>query len=145
MLAPCRRQLVAAVALAQAAINAVFDALFAIIAEEVPCFRRKGLAGGLLALGNPVAAGSRSCCWPRRACPSARFVLVPLAAATLALPLLAATRKEKGDPEVVPPRSACPRYRDRLARIRASSPARRTGAVPAWFRRRVRRGCKPDL
>ena len=45
-----------ALALAQAAINAVLAPLFAIIAEEVPA-ARKGLAGGLLALGNPVAAG----------------------------------------------------------------------------------------
>ncbi|HCJ82401.1 MAG TPA: MFS transporter, partial [Erythrobacter sp.] len=56
MLARNPVELVAAVALAQAAINAVLAPLFAIIAEEVPA-ARKGLAGGLLALGNPVAAG----------------------------------------------------------------------------------------
>ena len=90
-------ELVAAVALAQAAINAVLAPLFAIIAEEVPA-ARKGLAGGLLALGNPVAAGfSVLLLAASGLSESARFVLVPLAAAALALPLLA-MRARTGDP-----------------------------------------------
>ena len=72
-------ELVAAVALAQVAINAVLAPLFAIIAEEVPA-ARKGLAGGLLALGNPVAAGfSVLLLAASGLSESARFVLVPLA------------------------------------------------------------------
>ncbi|HAN88984.1 MAG TPA: MFS transporter, partial [Erythrobacter sp.] len=80
-----------------AAINAVLAPLFAIIAEEVPA-ARKGLAGGLLALGNPVAAGfSVLLLAASGLSESARFVLVPLAAAALALPLLA-MRARTGDP-----------------------------------------------
>lgn len=82
-------QLVLAVAFAQAAINAVLAPLFAIVAEEVPA-RRKGLAGGLLALGNPVAAAfSVVLLAASGLVEMARFALVPGAALVLILPLLA--------------------------------------------------------
>ena len=82
-------ELVGAVVLAQAAINAVLGPLFAIIAEEVPT-QRKGMAGGLLALGNPVAAGFSVLLMGYAGLgETVRFLLVPVAAVALMLPLLA--------------------------------------------------------
>lgn len=48
-------QIVVAVALFQTAVNAVLAPLFAIMADEVPD-AQKGLAGGFIALGAPLAA-----------------------------------------------------------------------------------------
>lgn len=97
-------QLVLAVALAQAAINAVLAPLFAIIAEEVPA-RRKGIAGGMLALGNPVAAAFAVVLLAEAdLAQMARFALVPAAAFALILPLLA-LRPNK---EVLAPELAIP-------------------------------------
>ena len=82
-------ELVGAVVLAQAAINAVLGPLFAIIAEEVPT-QRKGMAGGLLALGNPVAAGFSVLLMGFAGLgETVRVLLVPVAAVALMLPLLA--------------------------------------------------------
>ena len=82
-------ELVGAVVLAQAAINAVLGPLFAIIAEEVPT-QHKGMAGGLLALGNPVAAGFSVLLMGYAGLgENTRFLLVPVAAVALMLPLLA--------------------------------------------------------
>ena len=47
--------LVLAIVVFQIAVNALLSPLFALMAEEVPD-RDKGVAGGLLALGNPVAS-----------------------------------------------------------------------------------------
>ncbi|WP_236694459.1 MFS transporter [Sphingomonas sp. Leaf343] len=47
--------LVLAILLFQLAVNALLSPLFALMAEEVPD-RDKGVAGGLLSLGNPVAS-----------------------------------------------------------------------------------------
>ncbi|WP_423602224.1 MFS transporter [Sphingomonas sp. MS122] len=48
-------QIVAAIALFQTAVNAVLAPMFAVMADEVPD-AQKGLAGGLIALGAPLAA-----------------------------------------------------------------------------------------
>ena len=97
-------QLLIAVALAQAAINAVLAPLFAIIAEEVPS-SQKGLAGGLLSLGNPVAATFAVMLLAVAGLSDmARFALVPVAAVVLLLPLLA-LRTRRFDPMPEPVQS----------------------------------------
>ena len=97
-------QLLIAVALAQAAINAVLAPLFAIIAEEVPS-SQKGLAGGLLSLGNPVAATFAVMLLASAGLSDmARFALVPVAAVVLLLPLLA-LRTRRFDPMPEPVQS----------------------------------------
>jgi MFS family permease len=97
-------QLLIAVALAQAAINAVLAPLFALIAEEVPS-SQKGLAGGLLSLGNPVAAPFAVMLLAVPALSDmARFALVPVAAVGLLLPLLA-LRARRFDPMPEPVQS----------------------------------------
>ena len=92
------------IALAQAAINAVLAPLFAIIAEEVPS-SQKGLAGGLLSLGNPVAATFAVMLLAVAGLSDmARFALVPVAAVVLLLPLLA-LRTRRFDPMPEPVQS----------------------------------------
>ena len=80
--------IVAAVVLFQIAVNAVLAPLLPIMADEVPD-SRKGLAAGLIALGNPVAAlVSALLVADEGLADATRLAVVPLLAALALLPLL---------------------------------------------------------
>ncbi|MBW6526938.1 MFS transporter [Sphingomonas sp. RHCKR7] len=86
--APGAATIVAAVVLFQVAINAVLAPLLPILADEVPD-SRKGLAAGLIALGNPVAALVSALLVADEALGDAtRLALLPLLTALTLLPLL---------------------------------------------------------
>lgn len=79
---------VLAVAAFQVAINALLAPLLAIMADEVPD-ARKGLAGGLLALGAPAASGVGVLLVGAEGLgDGARFMIVPLVSAICVAPLL---------------------------------------------------------
>lgn len=93
--------IVAAVVLFQVAVNAVLAPLLPIMADEVPD-ARKGLAAGLIALGNPVAALiSALLVADERLANSTRLTVVPLLAALALLPLLL-LRGDAGAVETAP-------------------------------------------
>lgn len=80
--------ILAGVVLFQVAVNAVLAPFFAIMAEEVPD-AQKGLAGGLLSLGNPLASGFSALLIGAPLIGEAgRLMAVPLAVAACAMPLL---------------------------------------------------------
>lgn len=80
--------IVMAVAAFQVAVNALLAPLLAIMADEVPD-ARKGLAGGLLALGAPAASGMGVLLVGAEGLgDSARFMIVPLVSAACIAPLL---------------------------------------------------------
>ena len=82
--------LVGTIVLFQVALNAVIAPLMAIIAEEVPD-ERKGVAGGLLALANPVAAALSAALVGLSALDErARLAIIALAIALFTVPLLIA-------------------------------------------------------
>lgn len=94
--------LVLAVVAFQTGVNALLAPLLAIMADEIPD-AQKGLAGGLLALGAPVAAAvSTAIIGLGLFGPAGRFALVPLASALCVLPLLAMRRPAAGDPSPLP-------------------------------------------
>jgi len=79
---------VIAIVLFQTAVNALLAPLVAIMADEVPD-AQKGVAGGLLALANPVASMLSTLLVGVGAMgEAARFGIVPLAIALCVLPLL---------------------------------------------------------
>lgn len=81
-------ELVLAIVAFQVAVNAVLAPLLAIMADEIPD-AQKGVAGGLLALGVPVAsAWSIAVVGAAAFGPIAPFAMVPLAAAACIVPLL---------------------------------------------------------
>ena len=80
--------IVIAVAGFQLAVNALLAPLMAIMADEVPD-AQKGVAGGLLALGAPVAAALGALLLGMNALDqTARLAIVPLASAACIVPLL---------------------------------------------------------
>lgn len=84
--------LVAAVIGFQAAVNVLLSPMMAIMAEEVPD-ARKGVGGGLLALGNPVASGVSALLVGQVTLPeAARFALLPMVVAACVMPLLLVRR-----------------------------------------------------
>lgn len=80
--------LVVAVVGFQAAVNALLAPLLALMAEEIPD-AQKGVAGGLLAFGNPIASALSAVLigWGSLG-EAGRLALVPLAAALCVVPLL---------------------------------------------------------
>lgn len=93
--------LVAGVAAFQAGVNALLAPLLAIMADEIPD-AQKGVAGGLLALGQPVAAAvgaqlvSGGTFLP--------FALVVLATTLCVAPLLLTPHRAAGDEAIAAPR-----------------------------------------
>lgn len=99
--------LVAAVVGFQAAVNMLLSPMMAIMAEEVPD-AQKGVGGGLLALGNPVASGvSALLVGQALLSETARFALLPVIVAACMMPLLLARRHgtvaDGAGGEVMPP------------------------------------------
>lgn len=93
--------IVAAVVLFQCAVNALLAPLFAIMAEEVPD-GQKGVAGGLLALGNPLASAvSTLLVAAAMLGEEARLALVPAAVAACVLPLVLGRARPVVAPEPV--------------------------------------------
>ena len=89
--------LVIAVAAFQTGVNALLAPLLAIMADEIPD-AQKGVAGGLLALGTPVASAVSAVIVGVGALgPAAGFALAPLACAACVAPLLATRRPPPGD------------------------------------------------
>lgn len=83
---------IAAVMLFQLAVNALLAPLMAIMADEIP-ERQRGLAGGLLALGTPVAAAMSALLVTVSALgEAARLAIVAAASTAALLPLLALPR-----------------------------------------------------
>jgi MFS family permease len=80
--------LVIGVAVFQVGVNALLAPLLAIVADEVPD-AQKGLAGGLLAFGYPVASALTAVLLSGGLIAPLRFVLVPVACAVCVVPLLA--------------------------------------------------------
>ncbi|MBB3475784.1 MFS transporter [Sphingomonas sp. BK345] len=94
--------IVAAVVLFQVAVNAVLAPLLPIMADEVPD-ARKGLAAGLIALGNPVAALLSAVLVADEGLADAtRLAVVPLLAALALLPLLLLRGDGGGADETAP-------------------------------------------
>ena len=86
-------QIVAAIVVFQFAVNALLAPLMAIMSEEIPD-AQKGVAGGLLSFGNPVASAMSALLVGQAALPeAARFALVPTAVAVFVLPLLITRRR----------------------------------------------------
>lgn len=80
--------LVAAIVVFQFAVNALLAPMMAIMAEEVPD-AQKGIAGGLLSLGSPVASAFSAMLVGNAVLPeAARLALVPAVVAACVLPLL---------------------------------------------------------
>ncbi len=89
--------IVVGVVLFQVAVNAVLAPLFAIMAEEVPD-EQKGVAGGLLALANPIASAFSAVIVGMAALDEvSRFAAVPLAVMAFSLPLLLTRAKPAGE------------------------------------------------
>ncbi len=85
--------LVAAIVGFQAAVNALLAPLMAIMAEEVPD-SQKGVAGGLFALGSPMASGfSVLLVGQVMLTETARFAILPAAITACMLPILLAKRR----------------------------------------------------
>lgn len=85
--------LVVAVVAFQAAVNALLSPMMAIMAEEVPD-AQKGIGGGLLALGNPVASGvSALLVGQALLLEGGRFAAVPVLVAACMMPLLLTGRR----------------------------------------------------
>ena len=101
--------IVLSIAAFQIAINAVLAPLFAMMAEEVPD-DRKGLAGGLLALGSPLAAAVSAVLLSLTALGEAmRLALVWLTLAGCVLPIVLTRPTRKPDPgasDALPPAPA---------------------------------------
>jgi MFS family permease len=80
--------LVAAIVAFQFAVNALLAPMMAIMAEEVPD-AQKGIAGGLLSLGSPVASAFSTLLVGGAILPeAARLALVPVVVGACVLPLL---------------------------------------------------------
>ena len=80
--------LIAAIVAFQFAVNALLAPMMAIMAEEIPD-GDKGLAGGLLSLGSPVASAFSALLVGQALLPeAARLALVPATVAACVLPLL---------------------------------------------------------
>lgn len=111
--------LIAAVMLWQFALNALLAPISAMLADEVPD-ARKGVAGGLLTLANPLAslASAMLFVWPGSG-EAGRLALVLALVALLTLPLLFLRRPE----QCPPPRTVAPRV------------ATRSGFAVAWTAR----------
>lgn len=85
--------LVAAIVTFQTAVNALLAPLMAIMAEEVPD-SQKGTAGGLFALGSPMASGfSALLVGQAMLSEAARFAILPAAVAACIVPILLAKRR----------------------------------------------------
>ncbi|MCU6453758.1 MFS transporter [Sphingomonas sp. A2-49] len=81
-------QIVAAIVVFQFAVNALLAPMMAIMSEEIPD-AQKGVAGGLLALGSPVASAMSTLLIGLATLPeAARLALVPCAVGLCVLPLL---------------------------------------------------------
>ena len=93
--------LIVAVVAFQVAINAVLAPLAAIMADEVPD-SQKGVAGGLLAMANPIAAAlSALLVGMSMLDERVRFVIVPLVVIVSVSPLIV-TRARRLDPVAAP-------------------------------------------
>jgi MFS family permease len=80
--------LIAAIVAFQFAVNALLAPMMAIMAEEIPD-SEKGIAGGLLSLGSPVASAFSAMLVGEAMLPeAARLALVPATVAACVLPLL---------------------------------------------------------
>lgn len=85
--------LVMAIVAFQLAVNAVLAPMMAIMSEEIPD-SQKGIAGGLLSLGSPMASAVSA--WlvgQAMLTQSQRLALVPVAVAVCVLPLLVSQRR----------------------------------------------------
>lgn len=90
--------LILAVSLFQVSVNAVLAPLLAIMAEEVPD-AQKGMAGGLLAMANPVASAlAAAMTTTARLGDVARLAIVPVVVAACSIPLL----RTRARPVVLP-------------------------------------------
>jgi MFS family permease len=88
----------------QVAVNALLAPLMAIMADEIPD-AQKGVAGGLLALGAPLASGvSALLIGAAMLNDAARFALLPAAVALCLTPLLLTSAIRVEEPAVVPER-----------------------------------------
>jgi MFS family permease len=107
--APSAVAIVVAVAAFQIAVNAMLAPMTAIMAEEIPD-AQKGLAGGLLGFGSPVAAAFGAVLVGQATLPQgARFGFIVAAAGACVLPLLAMrarTAARVADVRDAPPRAA---------------------------------------
>lgn len=103
--------LVGAVVALQTGVNALLAPLMAITAEEVPDVQ-KGVAGGLLTLGGPLAAAISAALLVSGLGPTARFALVPVACALCVLPLL--TTRPRPVMQAISATAPRPRRRDLL-------------------------------
>ena len=89
-------QIVGAVVAFQLAVNALLAPMMAIMSEEIPD-AQKGIAGGLLSLGAPVASAVSTLLVGQAMLPdAARFAMVPAAVAICLLPLLISRRRIVG-------------------------------------------------
>lgn len=87
--------IILAVLLVQLAVNLLLAPLLAMMADEIPD-SQKGVAGGLLALGPPLAAGFAALLVRLPMLDTAnRFLVIPVAVALCVMPLLA-TRNRAG-------------------------------------------------
>ncbi|UVO49731.1 MFS transporter [Sphingomonas sp. SUN019] len=88
----------------QLAVNALLAPLMAIMADEIPD-AQKGVAGGLLALGAPVASGvSALLIGTAMLGDAARFAIVPAAVAACLAPLLLTRAVRADEPAIIPER-----------------------------------------
>ena len=101
--------LVLAVVAFQGGVNALLGPLLAIMADEIPD-AQKGVAGGMLALGAPVASAVSTAIVGWTVIDAAmRFALVPAACAACIVPLLMTRPRPAGDQ--APPAADRPRPR----------------------------------
>ncbi|WP_176499103.1 MFS transporter [Sphingomonas sp. HMP9] len=90
-------RLILAVAVFQVAVNALLAPLLAIMADEVPD-AQKGVAGGLLAMANPVASALAAALMATAALgAAARLAVVPIVTVACMIPLLR-TRAQPVEP-----------------------------------------------
>jgi len=99
--------LTASVILFQVAVNAVLAPLFALMADEVPD-AQKGVAAGLLALGNPLASAFSALLVASALGEAARILAIPLVCTACLLPLLLVGARVTAPPIVTAPRERSP-------------------------------------
>lgn len=104
MLASSPVTIVAAVVTFQIAVNALLAPLMAIMADEIPD-AQKGVAGGLLSLGAPLASGVTALLVGAATLGDpARFAIIPAVVAVLIAPLLLSRAIRIDEPAVLPER-----------------------------------------
>ncbi len=123
--------LTASVVLFQVAVNAVLAPLFALMADEVPD-AQKGVAAGLLALGNPLASAFSALLVASALDEAARILTIPLVCLACVAPLLL-TPARAGAASVTPAPSERSPRRDLLIAGVARLLAQVAGNVTALY------------